>query len=49
VQFFSGFTGTNAIAAISHKEALLWTDGRYFIQAEKQLKEGWTLKKLLPE
>ena len=38
VQFISGFTGTNAISLVSHDEALLWTDGRYFLQAEKQLK-----------
>lgn len=26
-------------------EALLWTDGRYFLQAEKQLDSNWTLMK----
>ena len=35
VSFLSGFTGSNAIALISQDEALLWTDGRYFLQAEK--------------
>lgn len=25
------------------KEALLWTDGRYFLQAEKQLSDHWEL------
>ena len=26
--------------------ALLWTDGRYFIQAEAQMDENWTLMKI---
>ena len=33
VEFISGFSGSNATALISQKEALLWTDGRYFLQA----------------
>lgn len=32
---------------VSQTEALLWTDGRYFLQAEKELQEGWQLKKIL--
>ena len=24
----------------------MWTDGRYFLQAEKQLEKGWELKKM---
>ena len=35
------------MALISQEEALLWTDGRYFLQAEKQLHEGWSMRKLL--
>ena len=35
VAFISGFTGSNAIALVSQTEALVWTDGRYFLQAEK--------------
>lgn len=45
--FISGFTGSNGIALISKTEALLWTDGRYFLQAEKELHEGWKMKKLI--
>lgn len=26
-------------------EALLWTDGRYFLQAETELNSEWTLMK----
>jgi Xaa-Pro aminopeptidase len=47
VSFASGFTGSNAIAIVSQDEALLWTDGRYFLQAEKQLYEGWTMRKMI--
>ena len=46
VAFASGFTGSNAISIISQDEALLWTDGRYYLQAEKQLHEGWKMKKM---
>ena len=34
---FSGFTGSNGSLVVGRKEAWLWTDGRYFIQAEKEL------------
>ncbi len=36
-EFMSGFTGSNGTLVISQKEACLWTDGRYFIQAEREL------------
>ena len=39
----TGFTGSAGTAVITKEEAGLWTDGRYFIQAEKQL-EGSTVK-----
>ncbi|MGB5824539.1 MAG: aminopeptidase P family protein [Proteocatella sp.] len=35
--FISGFTGSAGTVVISKNDAGLWTDGRYFIQAEKQL------------
>lgn len=37
-EYMSGFTGSAGTLVISAKEAILWTDGRYFIQAEAQLK-----------
>ena len=37
-EFISGFTGSAGVVVVTQKEAGLWTDGRYFIQAEKQLK-----------
>uniref|UniRef100_A0A0N5ARI2 Xaa-Pro aminopeptidase 1 n=1 Tax=Syphacia muris TaxID=451379 RepID=A0A0N5ARI2_9BILA len=45
VQFISGFSGSNAFAIITLEKALLWTDGRYFIQAESELQPGWELMK----
>lgn len=36
--FITGFTGSAGTAIITQTEAGLWTDGRYFIQAENQLK-----------
>ncbi|CAM9110428.1 unnamed protein product [Choristocarpus tenellus] len=43
--FISGFTGSAGTAVILQDEALLWTDGRYHVQAEQQLCDGWTLMK----
>ncbi len=36
-EFMSGFTGSNGTMVISAQEACLWTDGRYFIQCEREL------------
>lgn len=36
-QFITGFTGSAGTAVITQDHAGLWTDGRYFVQAEKQL------------
>ncbi len=36
-EYFSGFTGSNGTLLVLEKEAGLWTDGRYFIQAEQEL------------
>ena len=41
--FITGFTGSAGTALIGLEEARLWTDGRYFIQAAKQL-EGTTVE-----
>ncbi len=42
-EFITGFTGSAGTAVISMEEAVLFTDGRYYVQAEKQLK-GSTIK-----
>lgn len=39
-EFISGFTGSAGTVVVTENEAGLWTDGRYFIQAEKQLEES---------
>ena len=36
----SGFTGSNGTAVITADEAALWTDSRYFLQAEEQLQDS---------
>ena len=41
-KYITGFTGSAGTAVITMDEAGLWTDGRYFIQAAKQL-EGTTV------
>lgn len=44
--FITGFTGSAGCAVISTKEAALFTDGRYFLQAGQQLEPSvWTLMK----
>jgi Xaa-Pro aminopeptidase len=36
-EWISGFNGSAGIAVVTLRSAALWTDSRYFIQAEKQL------------
>ncbi|GAA0235238.1 aminopeptidase P family protein [Metaclostridioides mangenotii] len=42
-EFISGFTGSAGTVIVTQDDAGLWTDGRYFIQAEAQL-EGSTVR-----
>jgi len=35
--WITGFTGSAGLAVVTHDEAGLWTDGRYFIQAAQEL------------
>ncbi|KAI9754051.1 MAG: hypothetical protein M1815_005845 [Lichina confinis] len=42
-EFICGFSGSAGYAVVSHDQASLATDGRYFNQAEKQLDGNWTL------
>ena len=39
-QFITGFTGSAGTAVVTQTEAGLWTDARYFLQAEAQLKDS---------
>lgn len=50
-EWISGFTGSAGTVVITMKEAGLWTDSRYFLQAAEQLEgSGITLyKEMLPE
>ena len=36
-EWLSGFAGSAGTLAVTKDESLLWTDGRYFVQAEKEL------------
>ena len=46
-RFLSGFTGSAGTLLVLKEEAFLWTDGRYFLQAENELKDsGITLMKM---
>ena len=36
-EYISGFSGSAGTVVITQEEAGLWTDGRYFLQAEQQL------------
>ncbi|MGL4874321.1 MAG: aminopeptidase P family protein [Clostridium sp.] len=38
--YISGFTGSAGILLVGLNEGILWTDGRYFIQAEEQIKDA---------
>lgn len=45
-EFISGFNGSAGIAVVTLNEAALWTDSRYFLAAEEQLKDtGFILMK----
>lgn len=46
ISFISNFDGSAGTCVITPTQALLWTDGRYFNQASKQLPpDEWTLMK----
>lgn len=48
--FLSGFTGSAGTLVVSENEAGLWTDGRYFVQAQAQLEgSGIVLYKMAEE
>lgn len=43
--YISGFQGSSGTAVVTDKKALLWTDGRYYQQAQNQIDDNWTLMK----
>ena len=46
IAFICGFTGSNGLCLTTQDKALMWTDGRYYLQAQKQLYEGWEMMKM---
>jgi len=49
-EFLSGFTGSNGTLLVSTDHAGLWTDGRYFIQAQIELEDtGIELFRMMDE
>uniref|UniRef100_A0A8C5HEY7 Xaa-Pro aminopeptidase 1 n=1 Tax=Gouania willdenowi TaxID=441366 RepID=A0A8C5HEY7_GOUWI len=45
-EFISGFNGSAGTAIITEQHAVMWTDGRYFLQASQQMDNNWTLMKM---
>ena len=43
IEWLTGFTGSAGTALVTADAAMLWTDGRYFVQAAQQLGSTWTL------
>lgn len=37
-EYISGFTGSAGTVVVTMDKAILWTDGRYFVQADRELK-----------
>lgn len=44
-EFLTGFYGSSGEALVTIDKAILWTDGRYHIQADHQLDCNWSLMK----
>ncbi|KAK7084037.1 Xaa-Pro aminopeptidase 2 [Halocaridina rubra] len=44
-QYISGFSGSAGTAAVTMDQQALWTDGRYFLQADDQLDCNWLFMK----
>ena len=47
-KWISGFTGSYGTVVVTKNEAGLWTDTRYFIQAEKELVDIHCRRKFIP-
>uniref|UniRef100_A0AAY5KZ24 Xaa-Pro aminopeptidase n=1 Tax=Esox lucius TaxID=8010 RepID=A0AAY5KZ24_ESOLU len=43
--FMTGFTGSAGTAVVTQNKAVLWTDSRYWVQAERQMDCNWELKR----
>lgn len=45
LKYLSCFTGSAGTVVVTEKEALLWTDGRYFLAANDEISSEWKLMK----
>uniref|UniRef100_A0A672YH02 X-prolyl aminopeptidase (aminopeptidase P) 2, membrane-bound n=1 Tax=Sphaeramia orbicularis TaxID=375764 RepID=A0A672YH02_9TELE len=43
--FMTGFTGSAGTAVVTQTKAAMWTDSRYWVQAERQMDCNWALEK----
>lgn len=44
-EFITGFTGSNGDAVVTLNSAAMWTDSRYYLQADEQMDCNWLLMK----
>lgn len=44
--FISGFSGSNGVAVVTLNSAALWTDSRYYLQAEDEIDCNWIVMKM---
>ncbi len=44
-EFICGLSGSSGTAVVTKDSAAVWTDGRYFLQAEDELDCNWILMK----
>lgn len=45
-EYITGFSGSNGDAVVTLSSAALWTDSRYYLQADEQMDCNWLLVKL---
>ncbi|CAL8356146.1 unnamed protein product [Merluccius merluccius] len=45
IAFMTGFTGSAGTAVVTATKAVLWTDSRYWVQAERQMDCNWKLER----
>lgn len=43
--FISGFQGSAGTAIVTKDKALMWTDGRYYLQSSQEMDGNWSLMK----
>ena len=37
IKWLTNFSGSNALVLVTNDQALIWTDGRYFVQCQKEI------------